>query len=453
MLSTATTVLVSAALLWPWFLLLRRRPDVAAAVLVGIAVFSTWALELLFRVGMPAGAVRGLIPVKDVLAVSAVALLLWWRRERTVAWPLALALGVVAVRGLVDMVSSGPSLELVFSARNLAEPLLGLAIGLLLTAQERGWFLRAMAWTIAVGAGVSLVEYLLPARWWYQDLLRVPAFWTEVKQQPQFLWPFPDAGTLPGNFYTALLGGGARRLAGPFGEPLAAGYLLGVGVVAVVWTERHWRRLALLGVTGAALLLTFTRAGWLIAAAALVPWAVWVVRAQRGTRRWAYAGVAVLSVLAVLVAVPGVRRYVGEVFSGQNSSTSGHLSSLEQLVRFHYSLLGTGLGSSGAAVGLGNESVLATMVLQLGALLGLGYLVGTVALLWFARTRWVGGQAVVTYVLLLGCVAAAWFTSEQWITYNAGLPFALLLGAGVRSAARDEDGAGPRRAAVQRELA
>ena len=444
MTSTATTVVVLLALLWPWWRLLARRPDVAVALLVAVAVFSTWALELVFRAGVPAEVVRGLIPVKDGLAVVAVAALLLrrrpdgqvaWRAGRAVVVPLVLGLGVLGLRTVIDTVGIGPSISLVFAVRAMLDPLLGLALGLLLLGEERRRMLRLVGTFVSVGAALALVEYVLPARWWLTDVLGVGPFWTQVKQLGFFLWDFPGVGPLPGNFYTGLLGEGVRRLSGPFGEPLGAGYLLGIGAVAVAWTTTGRRRWLQLALVLAALLLTFTRAGWLIAAAGIAPLLVSWVWVRPPRQRWtAIAGIAVVATAALVVVAP-LRRYLLSVVDGSNGSTAAHLEALEALDQHPYTPLGDGLGQIGSIVDAGTESTLATLVLQLGLVLGVLYVGATLWLLWAARRSWRGTVPRAAYVLLLLALGLSWFTSEQWMTFNSGLTFAVVLGVGVTTSA------------------
>jgi hypothetical protein len=131
------------------------------------------------------------------------------------------------------------------------------------------------------------------------------------------------------------------------------------------------------------------------------------------------------------VVVAPLRRYLLSVVDGSNGSTAAHLEALEALDQHPYTPLGDGLGQIGSIVDAGTESTLATLVLQLGLVLGVLYVGATLWLLWSARRSWSGTVPRATYVLLLLALGLSWFTSEQWMTFNSGLTFAVMLGVGV----------------------
>lgn len=467
MLSYTVTVLVSLIVAWPMARLSAKRPDVAVAVLIGVVCFSSYVFALVYRVGLPAEIVRGLIPVKDVLAVVTVATVAWVARPlpRTVLAPIAAVLILVALGSLAGLIRGLPLQDVLFSARGMVIAPLGLSLGLLLGAGERVRASRTGAMIVAVAAAVALVEYVLP--WSFvTDFLQVGKYWADVKGQPQFLVQIPGAGLLPGNAtmdpYTA---GAARRLMGPFGDPLSAGVVLAAGLVWTIGNTRKSRgKLPMALVIALALALTLTRAGWILAAVTIVPMVVH--RHSQSMRRlsgWASRGRTylaafglVLFVAGALALIPPTRSYIVAQLTGSSSSTSGHLAALFHLRNNGYSLLGGGVGSSGAVVGAGTESSAATVVLEIGIVGGLAYLILNAILVWRARERWV---PMLSFLGLAVAVLISWAVSEEWLTYNAGLTYGLLIALGgglVRTSQRSSslacDAPAPQNAAGRQEL-
>jgi hypothetical protein len=177
---------------------------------------------------------------------------------------------------------------------------------------------------------------------------------------------------------------------------------------------------------GVALALTFTRAGDLIAFAALAPYGVsWFSRAD--PRQRVVATAFVLVALVAVAVAPPTRDYMLSLVQGNDSSTLGHLNALKGIDDYEYSLLGTGFGSAGAPVGVGTESVLVTLALELGILALPVYLAGLVLLAGQAADRWRRAALTPSY---WGLVIATFITmaiSEQLLTFNAGWPLIFLL--------------------------
>ena len=163
--------------------------------------------------------------------------------------------------------------DAVISARNAALPFVAMLTALLLTAAERRPAVRASLYVVAVAALASLVQYWLPVSF-VRDVVAVGAYWSDVKQQGFHL---DERTGLPGNFFTSA---GHTRLSGPFGDPLSAGYVLAIGFVLAALSQGLRFRVPIMATMGVALVLTFTRGGWIVAAFALLPVAVKVVRAQ-----------------------------------------------------------------------------------------------------------------------------------------------------------------------------
>ena len=435
MSAIGVTVIAGLLVIPPVAALTRLRPVAAVSLIIGMVCFSAHLLALVYSAGLPAWLVRGLIPVKDWVSLATAITLILSRphRVRESRWPFVVLLVTVAVGCLVTLIrSSHVSLDALFSsARSLMVAPIGIAIALWLSKGERERVRRYGAVLIAIGAAWGLIEYVLP---WsvVTHLFAVGRYWADVKGQRPYLVNIPGVGLLPGNFTTnPYVAGATRRLAGPFGDPLTAGVLCAVGLV---WGLASFAKARVLGVlsliSGLALLLTLTRAGWLLAAASIIPMvAAEAFRSFHGSVRKTsvFIGATVTVLAAIVVVLPVTRTYLVSVFSGRNSSTSGHLAALAQLGHHDYTLLGGGVGSAGAVVEMGTESSAITVVLQLGLLGGALYLGACVALLAKRRQHW---EPEVVQFLLLLTLLLSWFSSEEWLTYNAGLPTALFVALG-----------------------
>jgi hypothetical protein len=390
-----------------------------------MACFSAHVLAGLYQLGVPAGLVRGLIPVKDFAAVSLVLVLLFreLRSKEPTRWmiiPAALLVFVVVLGFLADD-GSGTSSDAALSLRNAAVPFVAALTGLLLRDRERRWLVPRAVLLIAAAAVYSLVEYLLPVSF-VRDVIGVGQYWTDVKEQGFHL--SPKRTGLPGNFFTS---GDMRRLSGSFGDPLAAGYTLAMGTVLAFLSERRRETWPCLVVLGIALLLTFTRGGWLLVIASLAPLAV--IRLSRlGWRERLGFGLAAVAAVVVLLSLPPFRRYVGDIARGRDDSTRGHLNALFHSTGYDYTFFGSGWGQSGGAVGRGTESVFVTLSLQVGVVGLVCYLVALVWVLMRLRRRWASQGLLLPYLGLLLGLLVSMAISEQLLTFNTGWVLLFALG-------------------------
>lgn len=424
---TAALVALLAVAAALWVRLCARRPGDAVVVVVGFAVAWAHVLALFHAHGGGAGLTRALIPVKDGLALLLVLTLLVrafrsGRRPRWLVLP-AVLLALMTVPALALGLARHPLSDVALSSRNALVPFVAALTGLLLRPEERRRVVRGAVLVITAGAAYALVEYALP-RTFVRDAIGVGSYWTQVKQQPYFMDPLGSG--LPGNFTT---GSGLRRLSGSFGDPLAAGYVLAAGTVLAALSRQLPRRRTCLVVMAAALVLTLTRGGYLIALGALVPAGLWWLRGQPPRVRAAAGGVVLGAVALGLLVLAPARHYVTALLSGDDSSTRGHVAALLSTGDRHFSLLGDGFGGGGAAVGSGTESVLVTVALQVGVLGLVLYLAALLALAVQARSRWSGAPSLA----YAGCwcgVAVTMLISEQLLSFNSGwvLVLAVFLG-------------------------
>src|SRR5688500_6740776 len=133
------SALIAGGLILAWVQFSWRRPDLSALAVLFITLVSAHVLALAFRAGAPSEVVRGLIPLKDVLAVVLV-MVLATRAIRLHRWSRSLTLVVVlfvVVGGLGSVGLAGwPTSDVVLSARNVTVAVVGLLTGLLLTDRE-----------------------------------------------------------------------------------------------------------------------------------------------------------------------------------------------------------------------------------------------------------------------------------------------------------------------------
>jgi hypothetical protein len=334
--------------------------------------------------------------------------------------PAALLVFVVVLGFLADG-GSGTSSDAALSLRNAAVPFVAALTGLLLRDRERRWLVPRAVLLIAAAAAYSLVEYLLPVSF-VRDVIGVGQYWTDVKEQGFHLSP---KGTgLPGNFFTS---GDMRRLSGSFGDPLAAGYTLAMGTVLAFLSERRRETWPCLMVLGIALLLTFTRGGWLLVIASLATLAV-IKLSRLGWRERLGFGLAAVAAVVVLLSLPPFRRYVGDIARGRDDSTRGHLNALFHSTGYDYTFFGAGWGQSGGAVGRGTESVFVTLSLQVGVVGLVCYLVALVWVLMRLRRRWASQGLLLPYLGLLLGLLVSMAISEQLLTFNTGWVLLFALG-------------------------
>ncbi len=395
-------VAASAVLLLAWLWLCFVRPGVATVLIVASAVMSSHVFALLYAGGLDAGVVRGLIPVKDAAAVTLAAVLLIRGRHRD---PLLLPIALVALASIPALVmglAREPTSDVLLSGRNALLPFVAAVIALLLEGRQRRVAAVGSVVVIAVAAGYSLIEYLLPLSY-LTDVIRLGDYWKDVKEQPFFV---SKLGTdLPGNFVTS---SGSRRLSGSFGDPLAAGYALaGATLLATHLSKSRLRVFAVLLLL-LALFLTFTRAGLLFVILVFTP--IVIFRGGHMSRRgWSVSGfVAAVAVALAFVATP-FGSYFRSVVTGNDGSTNAHIGALRGLGNHPYSLFGQGFGSAGAATASGTENVFVTLALQVGALGLLLYLVafGLIAV------RGSPGGATNPYAWPTGVVSQRWLSSAS----------------------------------------
>lgn len=420
-------IITGFSLVGGWLWLCIRRPDLGLVVVVGLACFSAHVLSLLFQAGLPAGVVRQLIPLKDVAAVTlAGVLVLRAVRMRRFPVPLLTACGIFALLAVWGLfVGHHAPSDVALSLRNAAVPFVATVLGLLLDDNERRRAVRGLIAVVTVGALYALVELLFPVAYLRYGV-GVGDYWLFVKEQAYHL--APNSQGLPGNFFTA---SGERRLTGAFGDPLAAGYALAAGVIAAFFASGSWIRKAALPVMALALLLTFTRAGWIIALSALVPAVLTALLRLTWRVRLLVTGISVMLGGTLVAVTPHLRTYLEGIVSGRDDSTRGHLRALADTGQYDYSTLGDGWGAAGGAVGRGTESVFVTVALQVG-LVGMVLYVASLALLaWGVRRRWQPAPLSLSYFGMLAGLLVSMAVSEQVLTFNAGLMVVLPLALGA----------------------
>ena len=169
-----------------------------------------------------------------------------WRRPRMIAWMLAVAFGLLLVRGLFIGVQPIPGLAELHPGFALV-PVAGIycgpagVLGVMLAAWAGDWlFGEGGAWTLwrVAGAGVTAA---LAERLWRTGSGRDP--WLEPRALRRLLWLGIPAGC---GFASWLALGGSLSGMYPFG------YLYGVSLVSVLWfyplfapalfhvVARHW---------------------------------------------------------------------------------------------------------------------------------------------------------------------------------------------------------------------
>src|SRR4051794_7458467 len=161
-------LLAAAVAIAGWAVVCRRRPAIAAVVLVGFVAAWSHVLALAYAGGVDADVVRVLISVKDVGAVV-LALVLVTRELRsptTSRWlvgPACLLFLSVVPALVVGLVDESPG-DIALSARNAAVPILALVTGLLLSDEERRTVVSGAAVVLAVAALYAMLELTFPLR-------------------------------------------------------------------------------------------------------------------------------------------------------------------------------------------------------------------------------------------------------------------------------------------------
>ena len=415
---------VAVGLLAGWVVLCRRRPALAFTLVVGLVVFSSHALALAHNVGVPASLIKYAILAKDILCwILFAALAVRLVRERRDAGPLLLVVLFVAICGtfLVLVGSPAPPIVQIQAMRGVLIPMLAMGTVALLRPGERRRVSVLSVYMIAIAAAYALCELLLPESY-LTDVIAVGRYWSDVKEQPLFLDPLTG---LPGNFFTT---DGFPRLSGTFGDPLSAGECLGAGLIlAVAYRSVLRRPLLVLVVISAALLLTFTRNGWLLATIGLSVFAVLRYGAGR-----TLLGAAPIVAGAIFAAqqIPPLQAYVTGIVGGSDASTQNHQAALENSFNLTFYPAGTGWGTGGASAlqtfsaAVTSENTYVVILTQVGWI-GFILLAIPFTLLGLLVVRRQPFAAVGIAVLLAQAVTG--LVSENLLTFNAGfLPFALV---------------------------
>ncbi|WP_170121453.1 O-antigen ligase family protein [Geodermatophilus tzadiensis] len=407
-----------------WLQVCHRRPAVALTFITATIVFSSHVFAMAHVAGVPSSLIRPMIGAKDLLAWTLLAVLaLRAMQERRQSWAVPLLVGAFLTLGGVVYVlfdSPAPLAVQLAAMRGASLPVLSLGCVALLSRDERRRVAVASVYVVLIGAVYALVELALP-RSFVSETVGVGRYWVEVKDQPLFVDPLTD---LPGNFFTSA---GFPRLTGTFGDPLSAGEMLGGALVLAVAYRSALRHplLVTLPIT-AALLLSFTRNGWLLAAAGVTALAA----VQYGVGRALLRMAAI--VVAIVIASAAIRPlgdYLGGILSGDDASTLGHHSALEYSLQLfqNFPFFGHGWGTGGsAALNTYAEAVTAENA-YVAVLTQTGWLIGMMVsflVLWLCHLA-VRNQplaAIGATVLLVQAVTA--FISENVLTFNAGFfPF------------------------------
>lgn len=399
-----------------WFC--GKKPASATVAVVGVVVFSSHLFAVAHaQIGLPAGVVANLIVLKDVSAIVLLTtLLLRALATGGRATPALLLMGVV-VYGLIFLVlvdSPAPLMTQLQSFRGAIVCVLALGIGSLLTTEELNRVARGTVTVVSVGAVLALIQLALPATF-LSTAIGVGSYWSEVKGAGIFL----NAETgLPGNFYTT---GGFPRLSGTFGDPLAAGMILGATLLLAIAYRKSIRwSAATITLLSVALMLTFTRNGWILALVGLLLLAIKQLGLARAMVLSALVGV--LAVAATTVVEP-LQEYVGGIIAGTDASTIAHQAALEVALQHDAAPVGQGWGTGGAAAmatfadAVTSESAYLVILVQLGWLGAIPYLVLILLLLAVClRGR---PNAVIGAGLAVGLAISA-AVSENILTFNAG---------------------------------
>ena len=417
-----------------WFRFCWHRPAIAFAMIVAVVVFSSHVLSLAYTFGSPAVVIRYAIGIKDVMAwilFSTLIVRAYARSQAANAILLVVFIGTLfGVLLALNPSPVGTAIQLQ-SMRGALVPSLALGSVALLTHVERRRVAVLVAWMIATAAVYSIIELLFPATY-LTNFVGVGRYWTEVKQLPLFV--NPENG-LPWNFENS---SGFRRLSGSFGDPLSAGAVLGSGVVLTTVMGKDIRyRNVILAIMSCATLLTFTRAGWILAVAGTVGF-VW---RERGPSR--AIGVLLggcLGILLVATFYTPLGAYLSAVFSGSDGSTLAHQQALASSATYNLSAFGTGWGTGGSLAKNGyseavsSESSYLALGVQIGAIGLLLLMMCSIAL---AHVVIRGSPYAVASVGMLLAIGANGFVSENLLTFNGA--FVPLVTAGLVSVGRSTE--------------
>jgi len=220
---------------------------------------------------------RALLLVKELLLLAVLAHAAWQARDvwrspvpAPIVWALAYGAWVVLRIGLGVGLAGEPLGENLRLVRSVLFPVITVLAAFhvaLLAPRLPARYLRFTVAGIAVCAAVSLALYFLPSNDFWLNEINIAAYNVNVKGDLEWtvLSALGTAGSAAGRLPFQALS--RFRLFGTFGDPLTAGMVLALGVMAVAVRRRlsaGTRGAAL--VLAAALFLTFTRSAWVLAA-------------------------------------------------------------------------------------------------------------------------------------------------------------------------------------------
>ncbi|MDL5158968.1 hypothetical protein [Actinomycetospora termitidis] len=438
-MTIAVLTVVGLVLAGGWVALCWRAAHLALLVILVVLIVGSHVLALLHTLGIESGPLRAALAVKDVLAWSMLLLLVLRAvvtRTRIAPALLVIAALAAIVGFLVFGTSPAPLGVRLESIRGALVPFVSLGCAAFLTTGERR---RAAIGFVAVtvpAAVYALVEMTLPSSY-LLGVIGVGRFWVDVKGVPLFLDP---ATGLPGNFFVT---SGFPRLTGTFGDPLSAGTIIAAAlVVALVYRERLRAPNLCAVILTVALLLTFTRGGWIVAAFGVA--ALLVVRL--GVARAAVVGTAgaVVAGVVALVVTP-IRTYLEGILAGRDSSTLAHQEALSAAGRLRFTLWGQGWGTGGTVAQNSFAEAVTAESTYVALLTQIGY-VGTLLLALIVVALVVSGlrhsPVAPVGAAMLVALAIGGIVSENMLTFTGAFPVfvgALLL-TGAPTAGPADDG-------------
>jgi hypothetical protein len=353
---------------------LRNRPPFVVATLIVWLTIERFAVAAISPV-MDAGALKAVLAYKELffpflLFIGFPRILIVWREA---PWSLRivdlLALGFCLVVLVGVVLSPAPAMERILYARRLTIlPVVYLGVRLMpwrpADARPLLYVVAAAAAAAAVFglaerlAGETLIwRQLIPAAFYYHQsaLADLSARGTDFPYLglPVTFWQFSTSG-LP-----------ERRLVSTFLEATTLASFLALATLLISTTfRRSVGGLALVALTGAATILTLSKAGWAILAVGFAYLVVIAVVPRLREPRWllsmAAGVVGGLIVLAVAVEA-----------SGATTGALAHFTGLKQGIE---SVLatpfghGVGIGGNFGATDVGAESTFGVMLVQMGAI-------------------------------------------------------------------------------------
>lgn len=397
--------------------------------------------------GFSAGAVRGLILAKDVLAMGAVLFLLVRHgRGLRIQWfDLAGAAFVVilAIYALVPILSgNGPSLNATIAGlRQFVLPMEIYALGRLAAAAgvRFGLALRVFVVVSACAAAFTVILFVfVPVNFWVSslDLVR---YVRDVQGLPgaKSLWDISVVGT-----YGQTGAEPIARAIGPFTHPVgtAAYFILPVALAtAALFASKNRQRslawAAIAALSLAAVIFTISRGGWIAAAVAILVLGVCLRRAR--------AALIVLGIVAAFVwFVPPFSISLNSALSGIDGSAILHKEAVENGVQaITQNPLGSGVGRSdlqfgqtfggGAGEGYLLENTYLSIFVAtgpLGLLTFAAWLAGILNVIRPSRGSFRLHWPQLAYLAATLGLAVASLTSNTLMRFTTGASFWLLFG-------------------------